>query len=72
VPKNLDSSGPALRRSSGTAVFVYEPAEHGFSMNSGTDRFAAAGGFRCRRGWPLIEAAMWAVLIVVSRVLAKD
>jgi hypothetical protein len=30
VPKNLDSSASALGRSSGTAVLVYEAAEHGF------------------------------------------
>ena len=72
VPKNLDSCACALRRSSGTAVFVYEPAEHGFALNSGADRLGMGGGFGYRQGWSLIQRAMWAVLVVVSRVLAKD
>ena len=33
VPKNLDSSGSALRRSTGT-VFVYGPAEHGVAVTA--------------------------------------
>ena len=44
VPKNLDSSGSTLRRSSGAAVFGCEPAEHGFALNGGTDRFRTDGG----------------------------
>jgi len=72
VAKNLDSCASALRRSGCTAVLVCEPAEHGFALNSGAGRFGTGGGFGSRHGWSLIEAAMWAVLIVVSRVLAKD
>jgi hypothetical protein len=39
VAENLNSSAPAFRRSIGTAAFVSEPAEHGFALNSGTNRF---------------------------------
>jgi hypothetical protein len=34
VSKNLVSSGSALQRPSGTGLFVYEPAEHGFALTA--------------------------------------